>query len=54
MVLEAKVERGFLGLRRRIDVAAFCTQSLQDVLEPEIGCGQCHDAFPIFRTSAED
>ena len=54
MVLEAKVERGFLGLRRHINVAAFCTQSLQDVPEPEIGCGQCHGAFPIFKASAED
>lgn len=54
MVLEAKVERGFLGFRRHINVSAFCTQSLQDVPEPEIGCGQCHDAFPIFKASADD
>lgn len=54
LVLEAKVESGFLGLRRRIEAAAFCTQALQDVPEPEIGCGQCHLEFPVFRTSPED
>jgi len=54
MVLEAKVGRGFLGLRRRIEVKAFCTQTLKDVLEPEIGCGQCHLDLPVFETSAED
>jgi hypothetical protein len=54
MVLDAKVERSFLGLRRRIEVAAFCTQALQDVPEPEIGCGQCHLEYPVFRTSPEE
>ncbi len=54
MVLEAKVERGFLGLRRRIEVTAFCTKALQDVPEPEIGCGQCHLELPVFRTSPEE
>ncbi len=54
MVLEAKVARSFLGLRRHIEVAAFCTKTLQDVREPEIGCGQCHLEFPIFRTAAEE
>lgn len=54
MVLEAKVERSFFGLRRRIEAAAFCTKTLRDVPEPEIGCGECHLEFPIFRTSTEE
>jgi len=54
LMLEAKVERWLFGLRRSIVVSAFCTQSLQDVPEPEIGCGQCHLEFPVFRTSPEE
>lgn len=48
MVLEARATRGILGLGRRVKVSAYCTRSLQQVEEPEIGCGQCHLEFPIF------
>ncbi|MEJ2549331.1 MAG: hypothetical protein P8Z42_11185 [Anaerolineales bacterium] len=42
MVLEARVVSGFLGLNRRVEVSAFCTRTLENVAEPEIGCGECH------------
>lgn len=48
MVLEARVVSGFLGLRRRVEVTASCTRSLDVVEEPEIGCGQCHLDIPTF------
>jgi hypothetical protein len=54
MVLEARVVSGFLGLHRRVRVSAFCTKSLEDVKEPEIGCSQCHRDIPTFSLSPED
>lgn len=54
MVLEAEVVSGFLGLRRRVEISASCTRSLQTVEEPEIGCGQCHLSFPTFQTPTEE
>jgi hypothetical protein len=42
LVLEARVHKGVLGLNRRVDVRASCTQSGAAVAEPEVGCGQCH------------
>jgi hypothetical protein len=46
MVLEARVKRGFLGFGKGVEVSAHCLRSLQDVAEPEIGCGQCHLDLP--------
>jgi hypothetical protein len=54
MVLEARVISAFLGLRRRVEVSASCTRSLQVVEEPEIGCGQCHLDAPQFITPEAD
>lgn len=48
MVLEAKVDRPFFGLRRKVVVTAYCNKTYQIVSEPEIGCGQCHPPFPPF------
>lgn len=45
MILQGKVVSQFLGLRRRVQVKAFCKKVNQDVPEPEIGCGHCHE-FP--------
>ena len=53
MVLEARVNSTFLGLRKKVDISAFCNLSEEDVKEPEIGCGQCHLDLPTFTTSAE-
>lgn len=42
LVLEAKVQKGKLGLGRRVELRARCTQSGAAVRAPEVGCGQCH------------
>ena len=42
MVLEARVGRRF-GLLRRVVVEAFCTLTKEEVIEPMVGCGQCHE-----------
>ena len=54
MVLEAKVTSRFFGLRKRVEISASCTRSLQIVKEPEIGCGQCHLAFSPLDPSKEE
>ncbi|MEJ2012222.1 MAG: hypothetical protein P8X64_08360 [Anaerolineales bacterium] len=54
MVLEARVISGFLGLRRRVRVSAYCTKSLEDVKEPEVGCSQCHRDIPVFSVGPEE
>ncbi|MDF1500698.1 MAG: hypothetical protein P1P76_09530 [Anaerolineales bacterium] len=54
LVLEARVRKGFLGLMRGVDVSAYCTRTMQNVAEPQIGCGQCHKEFPTFVTPPED
>lgn len=41
LVLEAIVQKGFLGLNRHIKLAAFCSKHLIDVPIPEVGCSQC-------------
>ncbi len=54
MILEARVVSRLLGLRRGVEVSAYCTKSLQTVEEPEIGCGQCHEGFPAPLASQEE
>ena len=51
LILEARVSSKFLGLRRSVKVTAMCTRSLENVVEPEIGCGQCHLDLPEFINS---
>ena len=43
LVLEARVVKTWLGLRRRVVVTATCLRTQQSVAEPEIGCGHCHE-----------
>jgi len=43
LVLQGRVQSGFLGLGRRVEVQAQCTKTLDEVAEPEIGCGHCHE-----------
>jgi hypothetical protein len=45
-VLEGRVEKGFLGLSRRVRVSAVCSKHLVEVLQPHIGCGHCHEERP--------
>jgi hypothetical protein len=42
MALEAKIVRGWLGLTRRVQVYAVCTEHQVEVDDPYIGCGRCH------------
>jgi hypothetical protein len=42
MVLHGKVASGFLGLGRRVTVAAYCQRSQQVVADPHVGCSECH------------
>lgn len=43
LVLEARVQKTWAGFGRKVLVSAMCTKSLQDVAEPHVGCGQCHE-----------
>jgi hypothetical protein len=43
-----------LGLKKRVQVSAICSQTLEEVEEPEIGCGRCHQAFPTFKVAGDD
>ena len=45
MVLEASVERRFLGLKRQVVVEARCEKCACTVENPFVGCGQCHPAI---------
>ncbi len=52
LVLEARVERRWFGLRRQVRVRAVCSKYLVSVEEPAVGCGRCHEERPgasIFR-----
>ncbi|WP_299028316.1 hypothetical protein [uncultured Thermanaerothrix sp.] len=42
LVIHARVERHWLGLRKRVHVSAFCQKVRQEVDHPEVGCGECH------------
>jgi hypothetical protein len=44
--LTLTIKRGFLGLGRKIEVAAFCSKHLVDVDEPKAGCPQCNAERP--------
>jgi len=43
MVLEGRVEKRMLGLRRQVAVEAVCSKYLVEVQEPHVGCGHCHE-----------
>jgi hypothetical protein len=49
-----KIERGFLGLTRRMTVSAHCSKSDAVVLEPAIGCGHCHETLPELKFDLDD
>lgn len=48
MELKGRVKRSLLGIIRKVEVSAHCTQSQQAVAEPHVGCGQCHPLPPVF------
>ena len=43
LVLEGRVEKRMLGLRRQVAVEAVCSKYLVEVEEPHVGCGHCHE-----------
>lgn len=49
MVLKPRVNRGFLGLHRRVEISAFCKLQQKNVEEPYVGCGRCHPDIPLFK-----
>jgi len=42
MVMEARVAKTMLGLRRKVAVEAVCTKYLESGFDPHVGCGHCH------------
>ena len=42
MVLSGKISAGFLGLRRRVAVSAYCRYTNRSGFDPHIGCGEDH------------
>jgi hypothetical protein len=42
MTLSGTVQRGILGIGKKVIVSAYCRKSNSDVKVPEIGCGICH------------
>ena len=53
MVFHATVHKKFLGIKRYIQISAYCSKSQKDVAVPEIGCGECHPIKDIFNNIAE-
>ena len=41
MVLEGRIVRRFF-LWRWVEVSAFCVETMEEVENPYVGCGQCH------------
>jgi len=51
LVLEARVERRWFGLDRRVEVSAICTETHGKVDNPYVGCGRCHpDAAAVLES----
>lgn len=48
MQLIPSITRPFPFFSRRVEVKAFCTKTHQEVSEPKIGCGECHQLPEIF------
>jgi hypothetical protein len=47
MTLTAKITRPALALfKPRVQISAFCEKTERNVVEPHIGCGECHPILP--------
>ncbi len=42
------------GLRKRVQVQAYCQKTRRDVPQPEVGCGHCHALPEIFIAPDDD
>jgi hypothetical protein len=49
MVLSGEIKSGFLGINRRVRVAAYCTKTHREVQDPYTGCGECHPIIDLFK-----
>ncbi len=43
LVLEGRVEKRLLGLKRQVAVEAVCSKYVVEVDRPHVGCGHCHE-----------
>jgi hypothetical protein len=43
LVLEGRVEKRLLGLKRQVAATGVCAKHLLEVTEPKVGCGHCHE-----------
>jgi hypothetical protein len=48
MQLKPSLKRPFPFSAEQIRVVAYCTKTGQDVQEPQIGCGECHQLPDVF------
>jgi hypothetical protein len=46
LVLEGRVEKGFLGLSRKVALDVVCSKHLKSGFDPHVGCGHCHEERP--------
>jgi hypothetical protein len=46
--LRPAVTRPLPFLKKHVQVSAYCSKTHQDVPEPQIGCGECHQLPEIF------
>lgn len=46
LVLEGRVDKGFLGINSRVQITAVCSKYVVEVLQPAVGCGHCHEDRP--------
>jgi hypothetical protein len=50
MVLQGRIDPGFLGLRHRVEVSTYCRRTHRSGFDPHIGCGECHLALKEIQT----
>ena len=48
MLLQGSVKNMFFGIRKEVQVSAYCEKSEKAVTEPEVGCGECHPLPEVF------
>lgn len=48
MVLQGQVKRLLPFTKGKVQVKAYCTRTSRNVLEPQVGCGECHPLPLIF------
>jgi hypothetical protein len=49
MILSGEINKGFLGLNQKVKISAYCTKTHQDVVDPYMGCSECHPILDLFK-----